>query len=102
MFAVAAFKMGEGPLAVVGTFAFTGLSITADKELRPLIETRKGTVNAPGTIYSESAAARTVVFVQAHLYDRGLLQSSVDPPALSLSPDGKSLAVMIGVHEGPV
>lgn len=102
MTAVATFKVDEGPLAVVGRFAFTGLSVTTDKELRPLIETRKGTVNLPGSIYSESAAARTMLFVQAHLYDRGLLQSSVDPPAVSLSPDGKSLAVTMAVHEGPV
>jgi len=100
--AVASFRVNEGPLAVVRTFAFTGLSVTTDKELRPLIETRNGTVNVPGSIYGDHAAARTVLLVQAHLYDRGLLQSHVDPPALSLSPDGTSLAVTIAVHEGPV
>ena len=100
--AVVSFRVDEGPLALVKSFVFTGLSIVADRELRPLIETRKGTVNAPGTIYSGAAAARTVLLVQAHLYDRGLLQSSVDPPVSTLSPDGKALTVTLGVHEGPV
>lgn len=98
----ALFRVDEGPLAVIRAFAFTGLSVTTDKELRPFIETRKGTVNVPGFIYGATAAERTVLLVQAHLYDRGLLQSSVDAPALSLSPDGKSLTVTIAVHEGPV
>jgi outer membrane protein insertion porin family len=99
---VASFRVDEGPLAVISSFAFTGVSVKEDKELHALIETRKGTVNVPGSIYGASAAERTVLIVQAHLYDRGLLQSHVDAPALSLSPDGKSLAVTIAVHEGPV
>jgi outer membrane protein insertion porin family len=100
--AVASYRVAEGPLALVTTFTFTGVSAARDRELRALIETRKGTVNVPGSIYGESAAARTVLLVQARLYDRGLLQSHVDAPALSLSPDGKSLAVVVAVHEGPV
>jgi outer membrane protein insertion porin family len=98
----ASFRVDEGPLALVSTFRFTGVSAAADKELRGLIETRKGTVNLPGLVYAENAAARTVLLAQARLYDRGLLQSSVAPPVLSLSPDGKSLAVTVAVHEGPV
>ena len=100
--AVASYRVDEGPLAVISTFAFTGVPATTDKELRALVDTRNGTVNLPGKNYSESAAARTVLLAQARLYDRGLLESHVDAPGLSLSPDGKSLAVTIAVHEGPV
>jgi outer membrane protein insertion porin family len=102
MTADVSYKVDEGQLAVVSKFAFTGTSITTDKELRALIETRGGTVNAPGRPYGLAAAERTVLLVQARLYDRGLLQSKVDAPVLTLSPDGKSLAVTIAVHEGPV
>jgi outer membrane protein insertion porin family len=98
----ATFRVDEGPLALVSTFRFTGVSASAEKYLRALVDTRKGTVNLPGLVYGENAAARTVLLVQAHLYDRGLLQSSVAAPVLSLSPDGKSLTVAIAVHEGPV
>jgi len=100
--AIASYRVDEGPLAVLRTFAFTGVPVSLDKELRALIDTRNGTVNVPGSNYGENAAGRTVLLVQAHLYDRGLLESHVDAPALSLSPDGKSLAVTIAVHEGPV
>jgi hypothetical protein len=80
MTTVVSFRVDEGPLAVVRTFAFTGMSLTTDKELREQIDTRKGTVNVPGSIYGQNAAERTVLLVQAHLYDRGLLQSRVDAP----------------------
>jgi len=96
------YRVDEGPLAVISNIAFTGLSITTDKELRSLIETRGGTVNALGRPYGVAAAERSVLLVQARLYDRGLLQSKVGTPVLSLSPDGKSLVLTIAVHEGPV
>ena len=95
------YRVEEGPLAAISTFAFTGVSAATDRELRTLIETHNGMVNVPGSPYGDSAAERTVLLVQARLYDRGLLQSSVDAPVLSLSPDGKSLAVTIAVHQGP-
>jgi outer membrane protein insertion porin family len=102
MTADVSYRVEEGPLAVVSKVTFTGTSVTTDKELRALIETRGGTVNVPGRPYGLAAAERTVLLVQARLYDRGLLQSKVDAPVLALAPDGKSLAVTIAVHEGPV
>jgi outer membrane protein insertion porin family len=102
MAADAEYKIEEGPLAVISKVVFTGLALTTDKELRPLIETRGGTVNTAGGTYADDLADRSVLLVQAHLYDRGLMQSNVSAPALALSPDGKSLAITIAVREGPV
>jgi outer membrane protein insertion porin family len=96
------YRVEEGPLAVISTLTFTGLSLTTDKELRALIPTRGGAINAPGGVYASDEAERAVLLVQAHLYDRGLVESNVAAPALTLSPDGKSLAIAIAVREGSV
>jgi outer membrane protein insertion porin family len=100
--ATAHFKITEGPKVTISALSFAGLHVTTDAELRPLLDTQSGTIDAPGGLYKEDVLQHDLLKVEAHFYDRGLLQASVDPPALTLSADGKSLAVTIPVNEGPV
>jgi outer membrane protein insertion porin family len=100
--ATAHFKITEGAKATIKSITFRGLVVATEGELRPLIDTQSGTVDAPGQVYKEDALTADLLKMTARLYDKGLLQSKIDPPQLTLSPDGKSLSIVLVVHEGPV
>src|SRR5262249_35460205 len=88
--------INEGPEVHVGKLAIVGLHTLKDDEVRKALK------SVPAAVYLPEELERDAFVLNGALYDRGLLQSRVDTPAVSSSPNGATVDIAIKVDEGKV
>jgi outer membrane protein assembly complex protein YaeT len=97
----AAFTIEEGPRTELAAVAFTGNTAIRTKDLEPLFEDPSPFFLAPKhTWYVESHVKSGIDDVIRLYYDRGYLDATVSPPAVTFSPDHKTARVAIAIQEG--
>ena len=81
---------------------FPGASVVPADELRAAMKTDHDVANAPGLPWREDLMARSLLVLQATLYDHGLIASKVLPPRAVRSPRDHTIRVEIPIEEGKV
>ncbi|EYF07949.1 POTRA domain-containing protein [Chondromyces apiculatus] len=95
-------RVVEGPRVTIDRVTFTGQQVVSEAELRGMMNTEGGKMNAVGGIYSELRAEHDLLVINAHYYDRGMIQARVGPVAVKVSEDQRHVSLEIPVEEGPV
>jgi outer membrane protein insertion porin family len=89
----------EGNKVTLDTISFNGLKNVKEEELKPLIDTDKGTVNAPGGVLDpakiDDAIAKMAEVLDAHGLAKGTIQTRS-------TRTGDKLSLVFEVEEGPV
>jgi outer membrane protein insertion porin family len=92
----------EGPRATIKAIRLEGVSRGRESEVRALIDTGAGRINAAGAIYQPDSLERDRLLIAAYYYDRGMVDIQVSPEQVTLSEDRASLSIAIAITEGPV
>ncbi len=92
-------SLKEGPRVTIDKVAFTGLTNLKEDDLRALVDTEGGKVNAPGMVIDQDRLDRATVQIQALMYDRGMLVSEVHQ---KVERSGDKESIVFDVKEGPI
>ncbi len=99
-----------GPAYRVRKLVFEGNHVLSAADLRAtmdegLEESDRGKLNTEGGLLRTDLLERSLLFVNAAAYDRGLVEWKTDPPALTrtrVSSAEGGVDILVRVHEGPV
>ena len=89
----------EGAKVTVESIAFRGLAKVKEDELRPLLETDGGRINAPGGVVDQNKLDDSVIKMTEVLDSHGLAKGSVQ---IKTTRTGDKVALTLEVDEGPV
>lgn len=84
----------EGPLVHVRSIALPGASKAVEAGAK------KAFVLQPGAAFTQAALERDALVASAACYDHGFLESKVDTPVVTPSPDRAVVDITMTVHEG--
>ena len=85
--------------------SFIGNKHVSDKELRSIIQTRKGgplSFLSDGGVFQQEVFERDLLLITAFYYDRGFINVKLGNPQIRLSRDKRYMYVSIVIDEGPV
>ncbi len=93
------FRVSRGPRYQIEALEFPGAKAVAESELRALLRTQDGEVNAVGAAYRADLLEPDLLLVNALYYDHGYLTVKVGPPRARFEARGR-VRVEIPVEEG--
>lgn len=96
------FRVEPGPKTTIAAWRFRGNTNVTEAELRRLMTTNGGQVNAVGGVYREDIFRGDHDAIVGRYYDAGMLQAAMTSEEIATSSDGTSMTVTIGIVEGVV
>ena len=92
----------EGQQVVISSWTFSGNQKVSDAELRALMQTEGGLINAVGGVFRPDVWDNAQAAITGRYYDEGLLSVDVAPLSVVPSADKSTLAITVDIYEGPV
>jgi outer membrane protein insertion porin family len=94
----------EGEAVQIREIVFVGNALLPSSEIKEILQTREGgyfSFMSGAGQFNRTFFDADVQRIQYFYLTKGFVQIKVDPPLVTLSPDKKSMRILVRVHEGP-